>query len=268
MPERRREHAFTLIEIIIALAVLGILATALMPVAVREISVAKRKATETSMQALVRGMVGDAAAGEYGYLGDMGQLPKTLEDLVEQGRQPGFVVDKTDGVGCGWDGPYADNAGAPGETIEDGWGRAYRYDGGSAQIRSAGADGKFGSEDDLLYPDAEPRTTGKLTVVVKGVPDDGSPPLNLSSADAEVWVASASGGRRKEQRLGGGGPFYATALPYGVHGVRVEGIGRFKGVVVRDAVELRSGNRALTLALEVPSETDGGSGGKGGGGKP
>lgn len=253
MVERRHDRGFTLIEIIVAMAVLAVMATALMPVAAREISAAKRKATESSMEALVRGMVGDPSTGEFGYLGDMGALPTRLEDLADRGKQPGYVVDKNDGVGAGWNGPYVDNAGAPGASVEDGWGQAFRYDNKQAQLRSAGVDQKFDTADDLVYPDAAPKTDGQITVVVKGLSDDGSPPVTLGSGDAEVYVGSAVNGKRKEQKLGGGGPFTLANVPYGIHGLRIEGLGKYKGVVARDVVELRSGNRSVSLGIAAPA---------------
>lgn len=243
---------FSLLEILVALALLSLLAGAAAPFAAQQIQSHRLRTTQERMRRVITGMVGDPEAGDHGYLGDLGELPPTLDDLNTRGSKPLYAIDPNDGVGAGYNGPYVPQAGPAGVPFSDAWGTAFQY-AGVAQLTSAGGDRTFGTADDLVYPDAAPVTTGNLTVSVTGVPNDGGADCLLGEDEADVFVASSSSGTRSENQIPGptgtGGPFGGTGLHNGLHGVRVVGQGVWAGSTLRDVVEIRRGTAQLRVTL-------------------
>lgn len=249
----RRHAGFSLIEIIVALAVMSLMLGAMAPLALRQLDSARREATRREMQSLAQALIGDPTRDEYGYLGDMGQLPPALIDLNDPTGKPAWTVSTADGIGYGFAGPYAPGEATAATGFVDGWGQAYQYSNLAAQVTSAGPDRTFGTADDLLVPNSPPTTTGSLVITVLGIPNSG-PPVVLPSSGFRVWVASASAGTRSEpERFPSSNPFAVSALHIGLHGLRVRGQGgSYDGVEARRAVTVRRGQLAVELALEEP----------------
>lgn len=249
----RSARGFSLIEVLVAIALVSILAGALAPFGIRHLRAAQLEKTRTRMDTLMRAMTGDAALGDSGYLGDMGRLPASLAALNNPTGQPAFAVNGTDGVGYGWAGPYAATIAAPGAPVVDGWGQAFQFNGVTAQLRSAGPDHLFASADDVVRPFTPLGTTGNLVVTVLGVPNTGGPAGQLNASRVDVYVASSVAGVRNEQLMGGAGPFSANGLHLGLHAVRAVGTGTYSGAAtVRDVVSIKRGSSHRTLVLEQP----------------
>ncbi len=249
----RAARGFTLIELLVAIALISIVAGALAPLGVRSLRASQQEKTRTRMDSLMRAMIGDAAQGEYGYLGDLGALPPALTDLNDGTGKPLFALNTADAVGYGWAGPYAPALAAPGAAVVDAYGQPIQYDGVTAQLRSGGPDRAFGTADDLLRPFAAAATTGTLSVTALGIPSGGGPAQQLSSAQVAVFVASSVGGARGEQGLAGAGPFTANGLHLGLHALRAQGIGAWSSApVVRDVVAIKRGIAQRTLVLVQP----------------
>ena len=115
--ERGRSTGLTtkglsLIEVIIILAVLAVLVALLVPSSVQVLTGARRDTTLDEMENLQIAMIGDpnlknsGVRSSFGYIGDMGNLPATLDDLLTQGAQPAYAFNSSLGVGAGWRGPY------------------------------------------------------------------------------------------------------------------------------------------------------------------
>ena len=108
----QREKGLSLIEVVIILAVLVILVALLVPSTVQILTGARRNVTLDEMENLKKAMIGDpdlktsGVRSSFAYLGDMGNLPSTLDDLVTQGAQPAYAFNSSKGVGAGWRGPY------------------------------------------------------------------------------------------------------------------------------------------------------------------
>ena len=163
---RRRFGAagFTLIEVVVVIAVVSILAAMAVPYAVQIIDQSRQEATKKEMEGIHRAIMGDSKVPTAGYLGDMGTLPATLVPLNAQGTQPVWTTGAL-GVKYGWTGPYV-NAGFDAAGYQsDGWGMNYAWNSPAAgQIRSAGPDRAFNTADDLIYPPYAVVPVGQLQV--------------------------------------------------------------------------------------------------------
>ena len=132
---RRRRRAFSLIEIMVVLLIIGLLTALVGPHAMKRLSKAKRQAAGAQIKLLIN------VCKDY-YL-DMDAYPDRLEDLVDR---PGGD-DK-------WDGPYLD----PPKLPLDPWGNEYQYElrqGSDSPVvlSSHGPDGSPGGGDDISNVD-------------------------------------------------------------------------------------------------------------------
>lgn len=132
----KAERGFTLIEILVAVAIMAMLAGAAIPVASKALSSAARKATREELV-----QVG-AAAQEY--FRDTNQSPKKVLDLERKSKAPG------------WAGPYVSGAmqdplATTSPYTTDAWSREYRakVSGDVLTITSAGPDASFDTDDDV-----------------------------------------------------------------------------------------------------------------------
>jgi len=125
-----REAGFTLLEILVVLAILGLLIGLVAPAALRQLGGAKNSVAHQSIERL--GSVLDL------YSLDVGGYPTTEQGLKALVAKPGGVVN--------WNGPYL-----KGDTVPlDPWNRAYQYRSPSARpghaydLCSPGANGDGG----------------------------------------------------------------------------------------------------------------------------
>ena len=122
----RKNHGFTMIELLIVIVILGLLASLVAPKFFGKLSTAERGVASAQMNAF------ETALDTYRL--DMGSYPAKLEDLR--------VSDKPR-----WDGPYLPKA-----VPLDPWGNPYIYkvpgeNGAPYKIMTYGADGKLGGTD-------------------------------------------------------------------------------------------------------------------------
>lgn len=137
---RPRDRAgFTLVEIIVAVAIIAILAGTITPMVFRELMQAREEATVRELDTL--------SAGLLSFYEDTGRMPTEGEGLGALVIDPGV---------SGWQGPYvgSDRGDPVNETTTDGFGQTYAYDlapstnpAGVADvvIASAGIDGSMTS---------------------------------------------------------------------------------------------------------------------------
>jgi len=155
---------FTLIEVIVVIAVLSILAAMAVPYAAKIVDQSREEATKKEMEEIHRAILGDPRGPTAGYLGDMGALPANLSLLNTQGAQAGPTTGPL-GVKYGWYGPYVNTGFDAAGYLTDGWGVNYSWNSpGTGQIRSAGPDRAIGTADDLVFPPAAVATGGRLLV--------------------------------------------------------------------------------------------------------
>lgn len=165
----RDADGFTLIEVIVVIAVVSILASMAVPFVAKILDQSREEATRKQMEEIHRAILGDPKGPTAGYLGDMGGLPANLTLLNTQGAQPGSTtVAPPTGLGIvryGWPGQYVKVGFSPTAYLVDGWGTNLAYNNpGAGQIRSAGRDRVFGNSDDIVYPSSAVIPVGQLQV--------------------------------------------------------------------------------------------------------
>ena len=178
------KRGFTLIEIVVTVAVVTILLAMILPYLPRVFQ-ESRKPTLSDLENIKLGIMGEPTKvankvrTSFGYFGDMGRLPSSLQDLLIQGSQPGYAYNQDLRVGAGWRGPYLRALeGNPGQFKPDAYGNAYIYDttqymsadtGGLVigKIVSPGADLTANTSDDLKIEIFKSEAFGQISGLVK-----------------------------------------------------------------------------------------------------
>lgn len=157
MIRARRKQGFTLIEVIVVMAIISILAGIMVPMVYRVWESNDEELTRTRMRDLKIALVGDSKIMQsgvrthFGFTGDIGQLPASLNDLVVD---PGIA---------NWTGPYVP-AGFDAATFnKDAWDNPIEYvtitdasgRRSAAALTSYGPDGVAGTADDIGDPDVQ-----------------------------------------------------------------------------------------------------------------
>ena len=137
-PRAEYEHGMTLVEILVVVAILGVIAGVVTVNAIRAIEEAKWKTTKVEAQKL------EGQAIEY--YANVGRFPDTLEDLLQPNGEPG------------WSGPYVRGD----DPLLDAWDREFMIEtsqpGAPFVVISLGRDGAVGGDG----PDADVYSTKPL----------------------------------------------------------------------------------------------------------
>jgi len=150
-----KKDGFTLIEIIVAMAILSILAGTLAPMMYRvwesnEIAVTRERMVDLKTAiAGSRELIQQGVRSHYGFVGDVGVIPDTLDDLVTDS-----------GAWTNWNGPYLGGGFNPSTFKLDAWSNPIIFTEHSpplvvsgesiaATLRSAGSDRIIGTSDDI-----------------------------------------------------------------------------------------------------------------------
>lgn len=109
-------RGFTLIEVVVVLAVIALLLGLLAPLAYQLFTAERSSAVENEVQTIYQAIVGDSKKGVFGFVGDVGGFPESLRDLVvAPPNKPG------------WKGPYLQNLRIENGILLDTFGRPYEY---------------------------------------------------------------------------------------------------------------------------------------------
>jgi type II secretory pathway pseudopilin PulG len=235
-----------LIEMVVILAVIAILAAVIAPSMMQQIGGTRVEATQDEARVLHEAMVGPPSGGtEFAFVGDIGRLPNTFQELVQPGALPSFTTATVRNVGMGWRGPYVNTGTSATDYLTDGFGRAYTG-ASTGQVRSAGPDGVANNADDIVYPPSAPTVTGSLNVTVKTIVS-GKTVVDPANYRVDVYYP-ANGAEASV--TDNAGPFTFSNIPMGLRAVRVvktnnPGSGN---IVAQDTVVVRRGS---TTAAEL-----------------
>jgi general secretion pathway protein G len=211
-----RQRGFTLLELIVVIAVIGLLSAAVAPALIQRVLDQRVESTRQEAQTLYEAMVGAPSENRFGFLGDIGRLPNSLQELVAPGALPSYNTDTTRGIGMGWRGPYVNAGASTNDYLTDAFGRSYTGI-ATGQIRSAGADGVANTADDIVYPPRLPVLPGTVTVTVKTT-TSGKTVVDPAGYRVDLFYASNG----SEAFLSDTStPFSFSNVPSGLHAVRV-----------------------------------------------
>lgn len=225
-PRRSGNGGFTLIEVIVVIAVISILASMAVPYAAKIIDQSREEATRKQMEETQRTIMGDPKAPTVGYLGDMGRLPATLSQLNTQGTQPASATAAPPtGLGIvryGWQGPYVKIGFSPTAYLTDGWGTSLVYSAATGQITSYGPNRVAGGGDDITYPSSAVVPTGRVLVNLHVWRTDNTTsqyvlnpqPASFPGMQVNVRVDYSLNGARSAVPLTAGVPPGALGPPY------------------------------------------------------
>lgn len=132
------EDAFTLIEFLMVLALLGILATLSINLITNTLNESRYAATQKKLLLVRKALVGDVdlrfgqKRSDFGYLGDVGAIPSAAQGLAALITNPGVPVagwsmNATARIGMGWSGPYLKSDDSDSFVTQDDWGSAFVY---------------------------------------------------------------------------------------------------------------------------------------------
>ena len=234
-----RNRGVTMLELSIALVVLGVLVGLAVPLTLNVMINSRINGTRDQLKNLQRAIVGDDALGTFGFVGDMGRLPESLDQLLQRGNQPIYSTAHTYAIGMGWNGPYLLESGS--DALKDAFGNKLDYGVvGKGQIRSAGADGDFGTADDLVYPSEPLNVLGRVHVEVLRPRTDGTVQRDPPGVMVRVYYCA---GASESSIVATHPPFVFEDLVRGVHAVRV------MPTVVGEESETVNGTIALARVL-------------------
>ena len=212
-----RNRGFTLLELVVIIAVLGILAAAVTPTVMNEIMDTRVNATRTEAQGLHEAMVGAPSADgtRFGFVGDIGRLPNTLAELATQSGLPSYSTSNVRSIGMGWRGPYINSGASATDYQRDAFGRLFVLN--SGQVRSYGPDGIANNTDDIVYPPTAPVVTGTVAITVKTI-TGGKTVVDPSNYRVDLYY---SNGGSEAVVSDSNAPFTFANVPMGLHAARV-----------------------------------------------
>jgi len=202
------KKGFTLLEILLVLAIIGVMTATAFLLANVSYDKARFNITIKKMDNIVKGFIGDENLIEggsrvnFGYLGDTNTWPSSLDDLV---TNPGV---------SGWNGPYIQRefSEAPDDFKKDGWGNYFFYDTVNRTIISYGSDGVAGG-------------TGYAADITRKIYE---PKENLSNNNIRVYVRDRNN-VVLTNNVGQGNVSVSIKLPSGWNSLTYNSGGYFEG---------------------------------------
>lgn len=229
---------FTLLELVVVIAVLGILAGAVSPAVVQRVMESRVESTQAEVRVLHEAMVGRPAESQFSFVGDIGRLPATFQELAQRGSLPSFTTATVRNIGMGWRGPYVNSGTSAGDYLTDSFGRAYTG-AASGQVRSVGPDGVANNADDIVYPPSTTAIAGNVTITVKTVQGQKTI-VDPAGYRADLYYARNGGQASLSDTTA---PFSFANVPMGLHAVRIVKTGNpgAGNVVAQDTIVVRPG---------------------------
>ncbi len=252
------KRGFSLIEIVVTLAVVAVLLVMVFP-DLRRIFQAGRQTTLSDLQNIKLAITGDPsqisrkARTSFGYVGDMGNIPSSLMDLIVQGNQAPYVYNQALQVGAGWRGPYLQvPMGAAGQFKPDAYGNDYIYnttpytsaDTGVqviAKITSIGADATPNTSDDLKIEIFQSETFGEISGLVKDQDFN-----YVGNCKMTINYPSNGISTSRQVLTDSTGRYSFSNIPYGIRSITIE-----PQLIYRSKSALTKGGAADDLSFQV-----------------
>lgn len=187
-------RAFTLIEVMVVVAILSIMASMMLPAVWKWWENEEIAITKERMAAIKKGLIGnkDIVQGgiqsSYGFVGDNGIFPNITSSGQLELR---YLVSKPASGYPFWNGPYLSGFGD--DWYKDAWGKNFRF---STQLdsfgryiidfRSAGADGIFNTIDDV--PNVASGTYNELFIT-----EQEAEPVNKIRGNFQIGFINMTG---------------------------------------------------------------------------
>jgi len=152
MKRIENKDAFTLIELVVTMLIVGLLASIAVPASTNLYTNAQISATGKEMKNIQLAIMGDAQQGLMGFRDHIGDLPANLTELFDNtvAAYPGF----NNYTQRGWNGPYIEDRDSDGdgraEVLDDAWGNPYVYVQAAGTLTSWGPDQAAGGGDDIV----------------------------------------------------------------------------------------------------------------------
>lgn len=148
----QNKKAFTLIEFLMSMLLMSIIAVVSINVFTSDLEEERFNSTKLEMEQIKTAILGGREVGalnkklNFGYQGDMGGIPASLNDLITQGVKPAYSLSESLKISSGWNGPYLQATSSQDNFLKDAWGTNYIYDTSlsPAILKSLGADGLVG----------------------------------------------------------------------------------------------------------------------------
>jgi type II secretory pathway pseudopilin PulG len=209
---RLNSRGFTLIELVIIILIIGVIGTVAMLRMNETIYSAQYEQTKQEMDNLAQALVGnpevlsDGARTDFGFVGDNGVLPSTMDDLVQN-----------PGGWSTWDGPYMGTGLNTDDFKRDAWNSVYTLT--DTLIRSTGSGGNI----DKVYANSSSALLSNS--VVGWVRDASGQAPTAANADLITVILNypngAGGMANVVANPSADGRFVYTGVPIGNHTLRV-----------------------------------------------
>jgi prepilin-type N-terminal cleavage/methylation domain-containing protein len=236
---------FTLLELVVVMVVVGILTAAIAPAVMQQVVDSRIAETRNEARMLYEAMVGEAGENHFGFVGDIGRLPGSFQELSQGNGLPLYTTSTFRSVGMGWRGPYINTGVTANDFLMDAFARPYTG-AASGQVRSSGPDGVAGNADDIAYPPAVPVVSGTVVVTVKTTTGNRTV-VDPVGYQVELFYASSGTEASLSDTVA---PFSFSNVPMGIHAVRVVKTSNPNAgtVVSQDTITVRGGS---TTAAEL-----------------
>ena len=199
-PRANKNQGFSLIEVVVALAIIAILAGAIAPLVLKGLNQAREQRTRSDLRTAYEALFGardrrvSNMRADFGYNGT-----GSLSQMTTQGAiRPYGPYPAQPALTGGWNGPYWMGMQSILGLPEDAWGRPFqlRFIGGGYQLLSLGENGVLNSPgqnpqgDDLVYP--LPPNPLPWTTVNVNVQRAGGPPPKPGSVTAVAYTPGSN----------------------------------------------------------------------------
>jgi hypothetical protein len=228
-------HGFTLFEAAATLAIVSFVLVGMVSIASNVLNKGQMDMTVDRMNELRRAINGNPviivneSRTAFGYLGDMGNMPASVEDLWIKGSQPAFAFNTSKKTGSGWNGPYLEV-----RAIEwssglgfDGWADAFSYSATPTTDATFGADvmaklislgpDRLASGDDISINFFEAETLSRIQGYVKDNNGDPVAGVNVTVNYPQLGVLTTKSDLADET-----GYYAIIDIPYGNRSMTID----------------------------------------------